>query len=48
MAIEEEFTLEISDEDADKITTVAEAVDYVSAQPEGLCVYFRFAGPPQA
>ena len=35
MAIEEEFTLEISDADADKIDSVGKAIDYVSAQPDG-------------
>jgi len=29
MALEEEFEIEISDEDAEKITTVQEAIDYV-------------------
>jgi len=29
MAFEEEFGIEISDEDAEKITTVKEAVDYI-------------------
>jgi len=29
MALEEEFNLEISDEDAEKITTVSEAVRYI-------------------
>jgi acyl carrier protein len=29
MALEEEFGLEISDEDAEKITTVGEAVKYI-------------------
>ena len=29
MAFEEEFAIEISDEDAEKITTVKEAVDYI-------------------
>lgn len=29
MALEEEFNLEISDEDAEKLTTVAAAVSYV-------------------
>jgi len=29
MAFEEEFDLEIPDEDAEKITTVGEAVDYI-------------------
>jgi len=29
MSLEEEFTLQISDEDAEKITTVQEAEDYI-------------------
>ena len=31
MALEEEFETEIPDEDAEKITTVQQAVDYVNA-----------------
>jgi acyl carrier protein len=31
MALEEEFGCEIPDEDAEKITTVKEAVDYIQA-----------------
>jgi acyl carrier protein len=31
MALEEEFGCEIPDEDAEKITTVQEAVDYIKA-----------------
>ena len=31
MALEEEFNIEISDEDAEKITTVGEAVKYIEA-----------------
>ncbi|MDR0246968.1 MAG: acyl carrier protein [Burkholderiales bacterium] len=31
MALEEEFETEIPDEDAEKITTVQQAVDYISA-----------------
>ena len=31
MSMEEEFDVEISDEDAEKITTVKEAYDYVGA-----------------
>jgi len=31
MALEEQFETEIPDEDAEKITTVQQAVDYVSA-----------------
>jgi acyl carrier protein len=32
MALEEEFETEIPDEDAEKITTVQEAIDYVTAR----------------
>ncbi len=32
MALEEEFETEIPDEDAEKITTVQQAVDYINAQ----------------
>ena len=31
MALEEEFDLEIADEDAEKISTVNEAVDYINS-----------------
>jgi len=31
MALEEEFDIEISDEDAEKIQTVQNAIDYVEA-----------------
>ena len=31
MALEEEFSLEISDEDAEKLTTVQQAVAYIEA-----------------
>ena len=31
MALEEEFKLEISDEDAEKIKTVSDAVNYITA-----------------
>jgi len=34
MALEEEFECEIPDEEAEKITTVQQAVDYVSAHIE--------------
>ena len=34
MALEEEFGTEIPDEDAEKITTVQQAIDYVSARGE--------------
>lgn len=32
MALEEEFDIQIPDEDAEKISTVANAVDYIKAQ----------------
>ena len=31
MALEEEFSLEITDEDAEKITSVGDAIDYIKA-----------------
>ena len=31
MALEEEFEIEISDEDAEKLTTVKQAIDYIQA-----------------
>lgn len=31
MALEEEFSVEIPDEDAEKITTIQQAIDYVNA-----------------
>jgi acyl carrier protein len=31
MALEEEFKIEISDEDAEKLTTVKQAIDYIGA-----------------
>ncbi len=34
MALEEEFDCEIPDDEAEKITTVKQAVDYVSAHPK--------------
>ncbi|MBF0469758.1 MAG: acyl carrier protein [Gammaproteobacteria bacterium] len=34
MALEEEFETEIPDEDAEKITTVQQAVDYINAHQE--------------
>ena len=32
MALEDEFEIEIPDEEAEKITTVKQAVDYITAQ----------------
>jgi acyl carrier protein len=34
MALEEEFEIEIPDEDAEKITTVQQAIDYIKAHLE--------------
>jgi len=33
MALEEEFETEIPDEEAEKITTVKEAIDYIESHP---------------
>ncbi|EJT99844.1 acyl carrier protein [Dacryopinax primogenitus] len=35
MAVEEEFSIEIPDAEADAITTVQEAIDYIAKTPEG-------------
>jgi len=35
MALEEKFDIEIPDEDAEKITTVGEAIDYLKKNAEG-------------
>ncbi len=35
MALEEEFETEIPDEEAEKITTVKEAIDYIEAHTDG-------------
>jgi len=35
MALEEEFECEIPDEEAEKITTVKQAIDYVNEHQEG-------------
>ena len=35
MALEEEFGLEIPDEDAEKITRVKEAIEYIDTHAEG-------------
>lgn len=35
MALEEEFECEIPDEDAEKITTVQQAIDYVTSHSPG-------------
>lgn len=34
MGLEEEFDIEIPDEDAEKITTVQQAVDYIDEKPK--------------
>ncbi|WAQ82806.1 hypothetical protein PtA15_3A170 [Puccinia triticina] len=36
MAIEEEFSIEIPDEEADQITTVNEAISYIERTPEAI------------
>ena len=35
MALEEKFEMEIPDEEAEKITTIQQAIDYVKAHSEG-------------
>ena len=35
MALEEEFGLEISDEDAEKLRTVKQAIEYIEANAKG-------------
>lgn len=35
MALEEEFECEIPDEEAEKITTVQQAIDFISAHKQG-------------
>ena len=35
MALEEEFSVEIPDEDAEKITSVGEAIDYIKTHGKG-------------
>ena len=35
MALEEEFGIEIPDEDAEKMTTVAEAIKYIDSKTSG-------------
>lgn len=34
MALEEEFGIEIQDEEAEKITTIQQAIDFIAAQQE--------------
>jgi len=41
MALEEEFECEIPDEEAEKITTVQQAVDYIKAHVKALSGCFR-------
>ncbi|CAA7266524.1 unnamed protein product [Cyclocybe aegerita] len=39
MAVEEEFSIEIPDAEADEIQTVAQAIDYIAKTPEGPIVF---------
>lgn len=41
MAIEEEFNVEIPDEEADKIVSVGQAVEYISKHPEGIAYMLK-------
>ncbi|KAF2835149.1 acyl carrier protein [Patellaria atrata CBS 101060] len=40
MAIEEEFSIEIPDKDADAIHSVNQAVEYILSQPDGISTLF--------
>ena len=46
MALEEEFETEIPDEEAEKITTVQEAIDYINAHAQLVVIRFRTKGKP--
>jgi len=35
MALEEQFNIEVSDEDAEKITTVGDAIEYIKKHTKG-------------
>ena len=52
MALEEEFEIEIPDEDAEKITTVQQAIDYISERRNkslsGLVPRCAACAPPSA
>jgi acyl carrier protein len=41
MALEEEFETEIPDEDAEKITTVQQAIDYITERRNQACTFAR-------
>ena len=41
MALEDEFGIEIPDEDAEKITTVQNAIDYANTHKKALAAFFR-------
>ena len=50
MALEDEFETEIPDEEAEKITTVQQAIDYINSHGKQLSLYFPaarnvFSGP---
>lgn len=40
MAIEEEFSIQIPDKDADEITSVGDAISYITKNPEGMNFFF--------
>jgi acyl carrier protein len=44
MGLEEEFDVEIPDEDAEKITTVQEAVDYIDEKSKYSSILWKSAG----
>lgn len=42
MAIEEEFSIQIPDKDADEITSVGDAISYITKNPEGMNFFFSW------
>lgn len=44
MAIEDEFVIEIPDQEADKIVTIADAIAYISEHPQAKQIYCRWSG----
>ena len=42
MAIEEEFSIEIPDKEADAILSIDKAVNYILGQPDGVCLHLSY------
>jgi acyl carrier protein len=43
MALEEEFNVQIPDEDAEKITTVQQAIDYVTSHSKNMIIVLKLS-----